>query len=116
MIDKETYRELYRKLDEVFPVPYDCGTICGKACCGVAEYNRATRDEDMGLYLYPGEDELLKEDADWLNWSEETVEEDDIAEIVSSWTGIPVSRMTQSEAERLIHLEAQLAVDIRQYL
>ena len=69
MIDKETYRELYRKLDEVFPVPYDCGTICGKACCGVAEYNRATRDEDMGLYLYPGEDELLKEDADWLNWS-----------------------------------------------
>ena len=37
-----------------------------------------------------------------------TVEEDDIAEIVSSWTGIPVSRMTQSEADRLIHLEDAL--------
>ena len=35
----------------------------------------------------------------------ETVGEEEIAEIVSSWTGIPVKRMTESEAERLLHLE-----------
>ena len=35
----------------------------------------------------------------------ETVGEEEIAEIVSSWTGIPVKRMTESEAERLMHLE-----------
>ena len=33
---------------------------------------------------------------------------EDVAEIVSSWTGIPVSKMTQSEAERLMHLEETL--------
>ena len=37
-----------------------------------------------------------------------TVEEEDIAQIVSSWTGIPVSKMTESEADRLIHLEDAL--------
>ena len=77
----ETFRELYEKLDEVSPVPYDCGTLCGKACCGVSGFDREMREEDMGLYLYPGEDELLKEDADWLRWSEETVEEEDIREV-----------------------------------
>ncbi len=34
-----------------------------------------------------------------------TVSEEDIASVVSSWTGIPVTRMTQTEAERLLHLE-----------
>ena len=40
--------------------------------------------------------------------SRTTVEEEDIAQIVSSWTGIPVSKMTESEADRLIHLEDAL--------
>ena len=31
--------------------------------------------------------------------------EDDVAAIVSGWTGIPVTKMTQSEKERLLHLE-----------
>ena len=35
----------------------------------------------------------------------EVVGEEEIAEIVSSWTGIPVKRMTESEADRLLHLE-----------
>ena len=47
MLDKETYRELYRKLDMVFPVPYDCGTICGKACCGVSGFDREMAEEDI---------------------------------------------------------------------
>ena len=38
----------------------------------------------------------------------EEVTPDDIADVVSRWTGIPVSRMLQSERERLIHLEAEL--------
>lgn len=79
-LTKEDYRELYRKLDSVFPVPYDCGTLCGKACCGVSGFDREMAEEDMGLYLYPGEEELLKEDPDWLYWSEETVEEEDVRE------------------------------------
>lgn len=38
----------------------------------------------------------------------EEVTADDIAEVVSRWTGIPVSRMMQSEREKLLHLEAEL--------
>ena len=38
----------------------------------------------------------------------EEVTADDIAEVVSRWTGIPVSRMMQSEREKLLHLEEKL--------
>lgn len=38
----------------------------------------------------------------------EEVTADDIAEVVSRWTGIPVTRMMQSEREKLLHLEAEL--------
>ncbi len=48
------------------------------------------------------------------NWEQrrdeqiETVGEDEIAHIVSSWTGIPVTRMTEAEADRLLKLEELL--------
>jgi ATP-dependent Clp protease ATP-binding subunit ClpB len=45
-----------------------------------------------------GESSLLKEEVD----------SEDIAEIVAKWTGIPVSKMLQSDREKLIHLEAEL--------
>lgn len=38
----------------------------------------------------------------------EEVDSEDIAEIVSKWTGIPVTRMLQSEKEKLLHLEEEL--------
>lgn len=38
----------------------------------------------------------------------EEVTEDDIAAVVSKWTGIPVSRMMQSERQKLLHLEDEL--------
>jgi len=46
----------------------------------------------------PSEERLLKE----------AVDEEDIAKIVSRWTGIPVARLLSSEAERLLHLEDEL--------
>src|SRR5687768_6472672 len=45
-----------------------------------------------------GEHALLKEEVD----------SEDIAEVVAKWTGIPVSRMVQSEREKLLHLEDEL--------
>ena len=38
----------------------------------------------------------------------EEVDEDDIAEVVARWTGIPVTKMMQSEREKLLHLEEEL--------
>jgi len=40
---------------------------------------------------------------------QEEVTADDIAEVVAKWTGIPVSRMMQSEREKLLNLEAELS-------
>ena len=48
---------------------------------------------------------------DWQQKSERRVNEvtpDDIADIVSSWTGIPVKRLAQEESERLLHMESIL--------
>ncbi|OFX88596.1 MAG: ATP-dependent chaperone ClpB [Bacteroidetes bacterium GWF2_33_16] len=52
-------------------------------------------------------DELLalQQDSAMIN---EEVNSDDIAEIVAKWTGIPVSRMLQSEREKLLNLENEL--------
>lgn len=46
-----------------------------------------------------GEKSLLKEEVD----------SEDIAEVVAKWTGIPVSRMLQSERDKLLHLETELS-------
>jgi len=39
---------------------------------------------------------------------DETIEEEDIAEVVASWTGIPVARMLETEAEKLLRMEETL--------
>ena len=45
-----------------------------------------------------GEKSLLKEEVD----------AEDIAEVVAKWTGVPVSKMLQSDREKLLQLEAEL--------
>ena len=39
---------------------------------------------------------------------DEVVDENDIAEVIAQWTGIPVSQMLQTEADRLLHMEEKL--------
>ena len=50
------------------------------------------------LHDMQGDKQLIKEEVD----------ADDIADIVSRWTGIPVSKMVKSEKEKLLHLEEEL--------
>ena len=50
--------------------------------------------------------EISKQEGESLIRGEVTA--DDIAEVVSRWTGIPVSRMLQSERDKLLHLEEEL--------
>ena len=56
------------------------------------------KDEEERLANQQGTSRLLKEEVD----------EDDIAEVVSRWTGIPVSRLLQGEIEKLLHLDEWL--------
>ncbi|MEE9617236.1 MAG: AAA family ATPase [Anaerolineae bacterium] len=39
---------------------------------------------------------------------DETIEEEDVVEVVASWTGIPVARMLETEAEKLLRMESEL--------
>ena len=50
----------------------------------------------------------LMEEQSQIAMIREEITDEDIAEIVSRWTGIPVSKMLQSEKEKLLHLEEEL--------
>ena len=67
-------------------------------------YSLIKRKQDENLSLQEqlrgmqGDKALIKEEVD----------SDDIAEVVSRWTGIPVTKMLQSEMDKLLHLEDEL--------
>ena len=66
---------------------------------GIPELERKLADQQRRLEEVQAKVRYLKEEVD----------AEDIAEIVSRWTGIPVSKMMESERERLTHLEQELA-------
>ena len=69
------------------------------------DFEKAANLRDQKKQLQNEMSERRKEWEQKRNSKVETVGEEEVAEIVSSWTGIPVKRMTESEAERLLHLE-----------
>lgn len=76
------------------------------------DLNRAAQLEygtlaDLGRKLAAKETELSESHGD-KNLLREEVTEDDIAEVIAKWTGIPVSKLVQSEMEKLLHLEDEL--------
>ena len=56
------------------------------------------------------EDEYNQAKNNWLQQEkiDEVVDEEDIAQLISKWTGIPVSQMLEGEAERLLHMEERI--------
>lgn len=75
-------------------------------------YERVAEIRYGKLQALQAEIDKIQEDLKQRQGNEALVKEevtaDDIAEVVSRWTGIPVSRMLQSEREKLVHLEAEL--------
>jgi ATP-dependent Clp protease ATP-binding subunit ClpB len=65
----------------------------------IPEKEKELTDLQAKLRTVQGETPLLREE----------ITEEDIAKVVSEWTGIPVSRMLESEKQKLIHLEDELA-------
>jgi ATP-dependent Clp protease ATP-binding subunit ClpC len=71
------------------------------------DYERAARKKAERLRLV----EMFNEERD--RWEadhslDEVVDVNDIAEVIAQWTGIPVSQMMETEAERLLHMEERL--------
>ena len=71
------------------------------------DYEHATRLKSERIRL---EEEYNKAKSDWLQKEKisGTVEAEDIAQLISKWTGIPVSQMLEGEAEKLLHMEARI--------
>lgn len=67
-------------------------------------YSRIKQKEEENKHIQEKLKELQGEGA----MIKEEVDAEDIAEIVSRWTGIPVKKMAQSEKEKLLHLEEEL--------
>jgi ATP-dependent Clp protease ATP-binding subunit ClpB len=64
----------------------------------VPALERQVKDEEAGLAALQKGQRMLKEEVD----------EEDIAEVVSKWTHIPVSRLMEGEVQKLIHMEERL--------
>ena len=60
--------------------------------------NKEIEETQQKLHRMQGDKAMIKEEVD----------AEDIADVVSRWTGIPVSKMLQSEREKLLHLEDEL--------
>src|SRR5439155_10024802 len=58
--------------------------------------------------LAQAEQDLRTRSADGRALVKEEVDEQDIADVVARWTGIPVSKLLQGEVEKLIHMEERL--------
>jgi len=71
------------------------------------DYERAAEKKTERSRL---EDEFKEEREKWENEHgiDEVVDVDDVAEVVSQWTGIPVTSMLETEAERLLEMEDRL--------
>ena len=66
------------------------------------ELQRALETENNKLLAAQERKKMLKEEVD----------EEDIAEVVSKWTGIPVSRMLEGEVQKLIHMDERLGLRV----
>ena len=67
-------------------------------------YSRIKQKQDENINI---QEQLHKMQGDKALIKEE-IDSEDIADVVSHWTGIPVSKMVQSEREKLLHLEEEL--------
>ncbi|MGI5837373.1 MAG: ATP-dependent Clp protease ATP-binding subunit, partial [Chloroflexota bacterium] len=64
----------------------------------LTELQRQLREEEDKLAIPDGGHRMLKQEVD----------EEDIAEVVSKWTGVPVSRMMEGEVQKLLRMEERL--------
>jgi ATP-dependent Clp protease ATP-binding subunit ClpC len=72
------------------------------------QYERAAQLRDQERTLVGERTEIehrLQESGDASGW---VIDEDEIAQVLAQWTGIPVQRMTEEETARLVHMEDEL--------
>src|SRR5512134_847903 len=94
------YRELEEEIDKV--------RADKEAAIEAQEFEKAAQLRDKERKLSQKKKEL---EEDWRNQADEEqpeIGEDEIADIVSMWTGIPVFKLTEAESQKLIRMEDEL--------
>jgi ATP-dependent Clp protease ATP-binding subunit ClpB len=76
----------------------DLGRVAELRYGVMTELEKRIREASVKLQIFQKDRRMLKEE----------VEAEDIAEIVARWTGIPVTRMLESDRQKLLHLEERL--------
>ncbi len=64
----------------------------------IPDLERLVREQEARLSELQGDRTMLKEEVD----------DEDVAEVVAKWTGIPVSKLMEGEVEKLVHMEERL--------
>ncbi len=92
-------KELERKIQDLFNQE--------ESASQMGDYQRAAELKSERMVI---EKECNEAKNEWLQREklDEVVDAEDIAEIVAKWTGIPVTRVLEGEAERLLHMEERL--------
>ena len=72
------------------------------------DFEKASKLRDNELEIQGKIEETTSDKQDKKNSTSPVVTEDDIADIVASWTGVPLSKLTESESEKLLHIEDTL--------
>lgn len=70
-----------------------------------ADYNLAAKLQNSDIPALQEKINALKEKEDKDKILDETVTEETVAGVISNWTGIPISKLTQSETSKLLHLK-----------
>lgn len=90
--------ELYKTDAQQYERAGDYGKVAELRYGKMVETNQRLETLKTKLHDLQGNDPMITEEVD----------SDEIAEVVSRWTGIPVSRMLESERQKLLHLETEL--------
>jgi ATP-dependent Clp protease ATP-binding subunit ClpC len=102
-IDMESKPSDIKELDTKIKILWDEEESASQ----LGDYQKAAELRSQRLQLEPERD---SKEAEWRKEKkiDSVVDEETIAELISKWTGIPVSRMLEGEAEKLLHMEDRL--------
>jgi len=106
--EKEIVESIQKAKEQIEQLKFEADAAERSGDYGKVAEIRYGRIKEAETSLENAKAELATMQSEGRQMIKEEVDSEDIAGVVSSWTGIPVTRMLQSEKEKLLHLEDEL--------